>query len=113
MKIIEAISFQCKVCKKDNLIPYIATATKVLCVNCLNMQDNNIVRINQFEGLEITDFYCNGFFGRRYDLSGSIIIRNGSDYITIRDNEGEVHTAYFEKGWQQEEMEEYITNWTK
>ncbi len=29
-------------------------------------------------GLRITDFYCNGFAGRRYDLADSII------YITLK-----------------------------
>jgi len=35
-------------------------------------------------GKKITDFYCNGFFGRRYDLTDSIIEGEGEDWIVIR-----------------------------
>jgi hypothetical protein len=30
-------------------------------------------------GKEIRDFYCNGFFGRRYDLLGAVIEGAGMD----------------------------------
>jgi len=35
-------------------------------------------------GLKITDSYCSGFAGRRYDLEGSIIEAEGKDWIVIR-----------------------------
>ena len=35
-------------------------------------------------GLKIEDFYCNGFAGRRYDLSESIIEAEGRDWVVIR-----------------------------
>ena len=35
-------------------------------------------------GLKITDGYCNGFAGRRYDLEGSVIEAEGKDWIVIR-----------------------------
>ena len=35
-------------------------------------------------GLKITDNYCNGFAGRRYDLEGSVIEAEGPDWIVIR-----------------------------
>jgi hypothetical protein len=66
----------------------------------------------EFVGLEIKDFYCNGFFGRRFDLEGSIIIDNGCDYITIRTPNGDVETAYFDGGWKSE-MREFVEEWTK
>ena len=40
-------------------------------------------------GRTIQDFYCNGFAGRRYDLSGSIIEFEADDYMIIRTESGE------------------------
>lgn len=37
-------------------------------------------------GKRITDSYCNGFAGRRYDLCGSLIEAEGFDWIVIRNN---------------------------
>lgn len=33
---------------------------------------------------KITNFYCNGFFGRRYDLTDVVIEAEGKDWIVIR-----------------------------
>jgi len=63
-------------------------------------------------GKEITDFYCGGFFGRRYDLTGSIIEGEGEDWIVIRIPEPEecsVEIATFNSS---EEKNEYIKGWT-
>lgn len=73
----------------------------------------NDVVPGQFVGIELTDFYCNGFFGRRYDLNGAKIIASGVDFITIRDNYGEECTAYFDEGWRRQDMLELIEDWTK
>lgn len=73
----------------------------------------NDVQSGQFEGQVLTDFYCDGFFGRRYDLSGCIIIQSGTDFITIRDNDGEESTATFAEGWQRRDMAKLIEEWTK
>ena len=35
-------------------------------------------------GKVITDFFCNGWFGRRYDLEGAVIEAEGKDWILIR-----------------------------
>jgi hypothetical protein len=35
-------------------------------------------------GRKIIDNYCNGFFGREYNLSESIIIGEGHDWIVIK-----------------------------
>jgi hypothetical protein len=67
-----------------------------------------IIHTGQFVGLEIRDFYCNGFFGRDYDLDGAIIVASGQDYITIRKTNGYTTTAHFEEGWQLDEMENLI-----
>lgn len=57
----------------------------------------------------IRDFYCNGFFGRRYDLSGAIIEGEGEDWIVIRIENGDVSLASFTD---LEEKEKYVNEWT-
>lgn len=58
----------------------------------------------------IKDFYCNGYFGRRYDLRGSQIIDESNYSITISVQEtGEVLTATFEDV---ETKEETKKEWT-
>ena len=59
-------------------------------------------------GKEIKDFFCNGFAGRRYDLTGSIIEAEGHDWIVIRTDEGEPIFMNL-KGW---DKEKYVNNWT-
>ena len=59
-------------------------------------------------GKEIKNFFCNGFAGRRYDLTGSIIEAEGDDWIVIRTDEGEPIFMNL-KGW---DKQEYIDNWT-
>lgn len=49
---------------------------------------NNIGRI-------ITDFYCNGYFGRTYDLTGSEIIEEADEYIIIKKPNGVIDFANF------------------
>lgn len=59
-------------------------------------------------GKKITDFYCNGFAGRRYDLEGGIIESEGYDWIVIRLPNGEtvfMSMAGYDK-------DEYIEEWT-
>jgi hypothetical protein len=59
-------------------------------------------------GKRITDFYCNGFAGRRYDLAGSRIEAEGADWIVIRTEEGA--PVFIDlRGW---DKEEYIAKWT-
>jgi len=72
----------------------------------------NDVQSGEFVGRTITDYYCNGFFGRRYDLTGSEIIENGNNFITIRDPDGADHTTYFSPGWQIRDMRTLIEEWT-
>jgi hypothetical protein len=66
--------------------------------------------MSNYIGEEIYDFYCNGFFGRRYDLSGSRIEAQGSDYIVIRTTDGHPSMAYFE-GYSKEKMNKLIESW--
>lgn len=47
-------------------------------------------------GRIIRDFYCNGFFGRDYDFSGSEIIAEGDEYIVIRKENGIVEFGNFQ-----------------
>jgi hypothetical protein len=72
--------------------------------------ENNRVRHNEFVGMEIRDFYCNGFFGREYDLDGAIIMSNTEDSLTVRTRGGIVRTAYFTDGWE-EQMKEHVLEW--
>ena len=58
--------------------------------------------------LKITDGYCNGFAGRRYDLADSIIEAEGRDWIVLRTTEGSAVFMNLE-GW---DKQEYINNWT-
>lgn len=41
-------------------------------------------------GRKITDPYCNGYFGRDYDLCGAEIIEEEDEYIVIRKENGVV-----------------------
>jgi len=59
-------------------------------------------------GKTIKDSYCNGCFGRRYDLIGSIIEAEGYDWIVIRTNEGRPEFASFTDN---EDKEECISRW--
>jgi len=59
-------------------------------------------------GLKITDSYCNGFGGRRYDLDNSIIEAEGIDWIVIRiEGYDSVHLNL--KGY---DKQYYINKWT-
>ena len=60
-------------------------------------------------GKVIKDFYCNGFFGRRYDLENAIIEGEGKDWIVIRIETGDVEIANFND---EEQKNNYIKNWT-
>ncbi len=59
-------------------------------------------------GKVITDFYCNGKFGRRYDLAGTTIEAEGKDWIVIRTKDS-VDVAHFTS---EKEKNEYVYNWT-
>jgi hypothetical protein len=47
-------------------------------------------------GRIITDFYCNGFFGRDYDFSGSEIIAEGDEWIVIKKPNGIIEFGNFQ-----------------
>jgi hypothetical protein len=59
-------------------------------------------------GKEIRDFFCNGFAGRRYDLTGSIIEAESHDWIVIRSTDGEPIFMDL-RGW---DKQKNIDNWT-
>ncbi len=58
-------------------------------------------------GRVITDFYCNGFFGRDYDLTGAVIIGEGDDWLVIRKTDGTLAFTDF-IGW---DKEEHLDKW--
>ncbi|PEN97775.1 hypothetical protein CN553_12045 [Bacillus cereus] len=76
------------------------------------IEKSEVVRSDEFVGMEIKDFYCNGFFGRTYDLEGAIVVSNGSDWVNVRTRYGNLHTAHFTNGWETE-MRSYMEEWTK
>jgi hypothetical protein len=47
-------------------------------------------------GRTITDFYCNGFFGRDYDLADAVIIAEGDEYVVIRKENGIIMFGSFQ-----------------
>jgi len=53
----------------------------------------------KFIGEQIISFYCNGFFGRRYDLTGSLILdvyeTDGLKELKIRTKEHEIERTEF------------------
>ena len=59
-------------------------------------------------GLRITDGYCNGFAGRRYDLADSIIEAEGKDWIVVRTIAGSPIFMNIEGC----DKQEYINEWT-
>jgi len=60
-------------------------------------------------GKKIKDFYCNGFFGRNYDLTDARIEGEGDDWIVVRMTDGSVEIASFMDNG---EKEDYIAKWT-
>ena len=64
-------------------------------------------------GMEIKNIYCNGFFGRDYELNGAVIIDNGYDWVKIEKRNGYLKKAYFKAGWQLNEMNNLIKEWTR
>jgi hypothetical protein len=55
-------------------------------------------------GRIINDPYCNGFFGRRYDLAGSEITSEGETWIVIRTANGTMASANFQQTeWERDE----------
>ncbi|QST02587.1 hypothetical protein IMZ31_24360 (plasmid) [Pontibacillus sp. ALD_SL1] len=63
-------------------------------------------------GLQITSFYCNRFFGRDYELAGSVILHAGDDYLVIRKPNGEVVSTWFEEA-SLEYVQSLVENWTE
>ncbi|KEK23908.1 hypothetical protein [Bacillus gaemokensis] len=61
-------------------------------------------------GKEIKNFYCNGYFGRRYDLECSIIMEVGIDHIKIRTTSGEFLVTSFDGDWD-EYTDKMIAEW--
>ena len=59
-------------------------------------------------GKVINDFYCNGYAGRRYDLSESKIEGEGHDWIVVRIKTGEVAFMSFDNS---KEKQGSINKW--
>lgn len=60
-------------------------------------------------GKTICDFFCNGFFGRRYDNDGATIEAEGKDWVVIRYPNNSVNFAVFEPGLHNKQ--DFIDKW--
>ncbi|PGO60592.1 hypothetical protein [Priestia megaterium] len=68
------------------------------------------IKDDEFKGLKIKNFFCNGFFGSdEYGLEDSIITSNTADSITVLKRDGEFAHAYIEEG---RDMRELLHRWT-
>jgi hypothetical protein len=47
-------------------------------------------------GKIIKDSYCNGFFGREYDLNDAVIIAEGDEWIVIKKANGVIDFGNFQ-----------------
>lgn len=65
-------------------------------------------------GKKINDFFCQGQFGRRYDLQGAVIVAEGLEWIVIRVNEHcrEDTAADFTTFKDGVEKQAFIDKWT-
>jgi len=66
-----------------------------------------IYKIMSNIGKTINDFYCNGFAGRRYDLTDSVIEAEGDDWIVVRIDTGDPVFMNL-RGWDKQEL---IDDW--
>lgn len=71
----------------------------------------------EFVGRELNSIYCNGFFGRTYDLLGAEIMRIYEDYqdgeivIEVEKN-GEMKYGYFDGDWKEwKSVYEHLNEW--
>lgn len=83
-------------------------------------------------GRIIKDFYCNGFAGRRYDLTNAVIEAEGKDWIVLRlentelvmiefytwvtvdkDEQGVCINAIYRDGWHFKDKQKMIDEWCK
>lgn len=60
-------------------------------------------------GRVIKDAYCNGYFGRGYDLEDAVIINEGAEYIVVRKDDGLVDFCSFQQTI--EKKQELIDEW--
>lgn len=59
-------------------------------------------------GKIIKDFYCNGFAGRRYDLTDSVIEAEGKDWAVIRTELGEPIFIKFDNCDKQKQIDDWV-----
>jgi hypothetical protein len=67
---------------------------------------------SSFIGLEIKDFYCNGFFGsREYGMEGAVITDANDKCITAKKVDGEIVQAWI-KDYRFELIKDIVQEWT-
>ncbi|GAB6253626.1 hypothetical protein BCSAG_49440 [Bacillus cereus] len=64
----------------------------------------------RFLGKSIKNFYCNGYFGRRYDLEGSTIVDIGDRHMMILLRSGERLMTHFDEEWD-EYTDKMVAEW--
>lgn len=67
---------------------------------------------NNYVGRIIEDFFCNGYAGRRYDLTGSTIEAQGKDWIMLRTPKDEAQVIYL-SSVKETERDALIQGWLK
>ncbi|HDR7263625.1 hypothetical protein [Bacillus sp. CH_203] len=65
---------------------------------------------SRFIGKIIKNFYCNGYFGRRYDLEGSTIVDIGDRHMMISLRNGERLMTHFDEEWD-EYTDKMVAEW--
>lgn len=59
-------------------------------------------------GRTINDLYCNGYFGRYYDLDSAKIEAEGNDWIVVRKGDG---TAAFASFLGNDDKQKMVDSW--
>jgi hypothetical protein len=103
----------CIACKKDCPEGF---AIGSICYQCLEetvvshiSQNTGKVRRNEFQGLELKNYYCDGYFGsREYNMQDAIVIENTENLITARKRDGQIVQAHFDEG---EDVRVLVKSW--
>ena len=83
----------------------------------LKKENNYRKMAGLFTGYTIHDDYCNGFFGKVFDLYGAEIIRmtesDGAIVVEVKKTDGKYAFGYFSGVWKDwKQVYDYLENWT-
>lgn len=101
----------CVACKKECEDGF---ALGRLCYQCIeetvlaHISQKGKVKRNEFMGLQIKNYYCNGYFGRDFNLEDAIILENTETTLTVRKTNGQIVQADIKEC----DMRSYVEEWT-